>query len=144
MCSGRHKTCYRAQRELEVSDSVNSSQQPDMHQRVPAIFLRLIPPSAPIISMLVISQVRESWTQCSSAGPSTTYSNGIVETGATEEQRYGESSGNWTRRGYKIMLGMHSRRVNRSELGRSLPQGPAIGHPARETTACLKENHFVL
>lgn len=128
-----------------MSDSVNSSQQPDMHQQVPAIFLRLIPPSALIISMLVTSQVRESWTQCSSAGPSTTYSNDIVETGATEEQGYGESSGNRTRRGYKIMLGMYLRRVNRSELGRSLPQGPATGYSARETTeACLKENHFVL
>lgn len=147
ICSGRHKTCYRAQRELEVSDSVNSSQQPDMHQPVPAIFLRLVLPSAPMISMLDIccSQVRESWTQCSSAGPSTTYSNGIVETGATEEQRYGESSGNQTRRGYKIMLGIYSRRINKSELDRSPPQRPATGHRARETTeACLKENHFVL
>lgn len=49
-----------------MSDSVNSSQQPDMHQRVPAIFLRLILPSAPIISMLVTSAV----AKCVKAGPS--------------------------------------------------------------------------
>lgn len=43
---------------------VNSSQQPGMHQPVPAIFLRLVPPSASMISMLVTSAV----AKCVKAG----------------------------------------------------------------------------
>lgn len=43
----------------------NSSQQPGMHQPVPAIFLSLAPPSASTISMLVTSAA----AKCVKAGP---------------------------------------------------------------------------
>jgi hypothetical protein len=60
-----------------------------MHQPVSAIFLRLAPPFALMISMLV----KFAAAKCVKAGHSVsqqghTFSNGIVETEATEEQRY--------------------------------------------------------
>lgn len=117
-----------------------------MHQPVPAIFLSLAPPSTSMVSMLVTSAA----AKYVKAGPSVPqqspvppYSNGIVETGATEEQRYGESSGSWTRRGHKIMLGMCWRWVNRSEQGKRR-QMPATGKrnhrglPEREPLCFVK------